>query len=98
MPAMGRNYIRHTMGQDWGGRRADNPKDAPKVTGKMVEQRAAELGMSVKREGPGWSMWLVQRPGDCWRNLGPTNFKALTSLNWIAEGGWDRIPLKPTAA
>ncbi len=86
---------RNTMGQDWGGRRADNPKDAPKITGDQIRARAAELGLEVKREDPGWSMWMVRQPGQSWFTLGTTNYVALGSLQSIADGEWPSIKPGP---
>lgn len=71
--------IRHTMGQDWGGRRKQNPNNAPKVSGKMVRDLALEMGLSVKRDGYG--MWFVYKDSNkIWYTLGSTNFLAFRNL------------------
>ena len=70
---------RHTMGQDWGGRRASNPAGIPRITARQVVKCAAEHGLVVKREGPGWSMWFVLRNGN-WITLGDTNYLAIQQL------------------
>ena len=79
---------RHTMGHDGGGRHATNPAGAPRVTAGMVLAAAKGAGVEIKREGAGWSMWLVQKPGDVWRNLASTNFQALEGLRRIQDGTW----------
>lgn len=71
---------RRTMGNDWGGRRAENPSDASRVSRAQVINAAAQAGVEVKRESGAWSMWWVLRPGDVWRTLASTNYQALHSL------------------
>lgn len=73
-------YTRHTMGQDWGGRSAANPKDAPKVTAVQVRAYAADAGVEVRRDPGGWSQWWIRRPGDVWRTGWTTNFLMLQGL------------------
>lgn len=68
------------MGNDWGGRLAANPADAPKVSREAVIKVAAELGVEVKRQKGGWAMWWIRKPGDVWRTLASTNYLARTSL------------------
>lgn len=76
---------RHTMGNDWGGRRAVNPPDAPRVTADQVREVAELAGVEVKRDGAGWTQWWVLRPGDVWRTLGATtNYLALQELQRLA--------------
>ncbi len=70
---------RHTMGQDWGGRPPANPPGCDKVTGSEIRQLAELLGIPVKREGGGWSMWLGFWDG-AWWTLGTTNWIARESL------------------
>lgn len=84
---MSRKMMRRTMGQDWGGRESTNPPNAPRVTRQQVENAAQEAGISVRREGPGWSMWMWQKPGEPWRVLGDTNFRALSMIRWLRERG-----------
>lgn len=71
---------RQTMGQDWGGRAAANPKDAPKVTAAQVRAYAQAAGVEVRRDTGGWSQWWIRRPGDVWRTGWPTNFLMLQAL------------------
>jgi hypothetical protein len=66
-------YIRHTMGNDWGGRRKQNPEGCPKVTWKDVFAYVASWGIHVKWGGPtavkmapggtGLRMIASRRPG-----------------------------------
>lgn len=68
------------MGQDWGGRCAANPKDAPRVTAEQVYEAAARAGVEVRRDKGGWSQWWIRRPGDVWRTAWSTNFLMLQAL------------------
>jgi len=69
---------RHTMGQDWGGRRALNPTGCPKVSGSDVRAYAAAHGFEVKREGLG--MWWFKSARHDWLTCGQTNYLALKHL------------------
>ena len=82
---MASSMRRRTMGNDWGGRKAENPGDAPRVTRAQVLGAAAAAGVQVRRESAGWSMWWVLRPGDVWRTLATTNFEAMRQLTKEAE-------------
>ncbi len=44
-------YIRHTMGNDWGGRRKQNPEGCPKVTQKDVFANVDSQGIRIKWGG-----------------------------------------------
>lgn len=77
---MPREMKRRTMGQDWGGRSSSNPPGTPRVSAGQVRSLALDLGIKSKRERAGWSMWMYQIPGDCWRVLGDTNYRALALL------------------
>lgn len=68
---------RHTMGNDWGGRRALNPDNCRKVSGDEVRSLASMLAVRVKRDGLG--MWFHEKDGQ-WITLGQTNFLALRQL------------------
>lgn len=74
------------MGNDYGGRRSDNPEGAPRVSAEQVRAAAQQAGVEVKRESVvsgsrrGWCMWWAKAPGDVWRTLETTNYKALYSL------------------
>lgn len=68
------------MGQDWGGRNAANPKDAPRVAAEQVYKAAAKAGVEVRRDQGGWSQWWIRRPGDVWRTGWSTNFLMLQAL------------------
>ncbi len=79
---------RRTMGNDYGGRKAENPAGATRVTKAQVLSAASAAGVQVKRESvrtgcasDGWSMWWVQRPGDVWRTLATTNYQAVQALH-----------------
>lgn len=72
--------IRHTMGNDWGGRSAANPAGSPRVTAAQVHEAAKAAGVDVRREGSGWSMWWARKPGENWLTLATTNFLALQAL------------------
>lgn len=76
------------MGRDWGGRRAPNPDNCPKVSGQDVRKRAEEIGLESKRDGLG--MWFFKRGGE-WYTLGQTNFLALNYLDHMDECAlWER--------
>jgi hypothetical protein len=64
---------RHTMGQDWGGRRRENPVDAPRVSRNDVLAAAAELAFTVRksRRFAGWEYHDADRG---WCSAGSTNF------------------------
>lgn len=83
---------RHTMGQDWGGRKPLNPLDCPKVTAKQVIAKAQDYGIEIFRggffsdgssypssQGP-W--WYKDRQGN-WLVLQNTNYLALTALEGL---------------
>ena len=78
---------RRTMGNDYGGRKAENPAGVARVTKEHVLSAASAAGVQVKRESvrtgcasDAWSMWWVQRPGDVWRTLATTNYQAVQAL------------------
>lgn len=71
---------RQTMGQDWGGRSAANPKGAPRVSVAQVRAYAESVGVAVRRAGPGWSMWWYLAPNDVWRQGYSTNLLMLKYL------------------
>lgn len=77
--------IRHTMGQDWGGRRKTNPEGTPKITMRQVNDYAKEIGVEVWREPGNYSMWWLMRNGKKYKTLGMTNFQALNYLHRLAE-------------
>lgn len=81
--------MRHTMGQDWGGRRKLNPDDAPRVSGKQVRAKATSLGIEIKNEGlyGRGGMWFWKRPDGKWYTLGQTNYLAIEQLSRIEETG-----------
>lgn len=82
-------YIRHTMGQDWGGRRRINPIDAPKVSKQDVYTFAEKHGINVQRaittgsglypsnQGP-W--WRFDRIKEEWLTCGNTNYECIHHL------------------
>lgn len=79
-------YRRHTMGQDWGGRKKLNPEDCPKVTSQQVAALAQDAGVEIFRGGfladgssyqePHGTWWYKDREGT-WRTLGMTNYLAI---------------------
>lgn len=81
--------MRHTMGQDWGGRRKQNPDNAPKVTAKMVNKFAKLHGFEIFRatqlpsgrlfEGSHASTWWIVVDGTNY-SMGETNYIALESM------------------
>lgn len=71
--------------QDWGGRRRDNPKGAPRVTREQVFAKAAHMGIQVRRPYGAWTEWMYF-DSDCWRNLERTNYLALKRLEAMAKG------------
>lgn len=84
--------MRHTMGQDWGGRRKVNPDGCPVITSKMVLAKADELGIEMLRGEPSTSpgggfipslggMWWIC--GDKLISAGATNYFALETLRRI---------------
>jgi hypothetical protein len=76
--------IRHTMGQDWGGRRAANPSDAPRITREQVEQYAQSIGVEIEREGKGmW--WFINKDNGKRYTLGQTNYLALEYLKQMKQ-------------
>lgn len=75
-----KRMTRHTMGNDYGGRKAVNPAGSPRVSVDQVYSAAQAAGVLVKRESAGWAMWWVQRPGDVWRTLATTNLLAVREL------------------
>lgn len=78
---MSRISNRHTMGQDWGGRRPLNPPNAPKVTGNMLFQYAKEHNIKIKRDGYWWAsgMWMYC-DNEKWFTAGQTNYLAMETL------------------
>lgn len=83
---------RHTMGQDWGGRRRENPENCPKVSQKDVITLAQALNIKVFRGGffangeaynePHGTWWYKDYQGT-WRTLGTTNYLAVMHLNGL---------------
>ena len=78
---------RQTMGNDYGGRKAENPDGVARVSREDVLSVAQTAGVQVKRESvrtgcvsAGWAMWWVLRPGDVWRTLATTNYRAVQEL------------------
>ena len=69
--------MRHTMGQDWGGRRKENPPNAPRITSCEVTEFAQQNDIETRREGLG--MWFYLKDS-IWYTLGQTNYLALTHL------------------
>ncbi|MFA5036422.1 MAG: hypothetical protein WC479_04530 [Candidatus Izemoplasmatales bacterium] len=87
---------RHTMGQDWGGRRKVNPENCPKVTDKEVEAKAKELVLEVQRgdfsrrdhgfmHSPQGTWWYRNPIDNKWYTIGATNYWALHFLCNIEE-------------
>ena len=83
---------RHSMGNDWGGRKPAIPGGTPRVHRDQVIAAADRAGVQVKRASPitglttaGWSMWWVLRPNDVWRTLATTNHQALKELEELAR-------------
>jgi len=81
---------RHTMGQDWGGRRKLNPNNAPVVTAKEVEDYAASMGVTVFRATQTRYSLHPSSRGTWWYetekgyvSLGDTNFIALQTLKCL---------------
>lgn len=75
------------MGNDYGGRKAENPAGVARVSRECVLSAAEAAGVKVKRESvrtgcasSAWSMWWVLRTGDVWRTLATTNHKAVQEL------------------
>lgn len=75
------------MGNDYGGRKAENPAGVARVTKEQVLSAASAAGVLVKRESVragcasnAWSIWWVLRPGDVWRTLATTNYQAMRVL------------------
>jgi len=75
-------YMRHTMGQDWGGRRKENPDNCPKISGKQVREKAKYLGIEVKRNG--YENWWYKNNGQ-WYTGGTTNYICWKLLDEIFE-------------
>ena len=90
---------RHTMGQEWGGRRKTNPENAPKVTRNMVINYAKNHSIYVFRGDflwvddvrskthSKWGQWWYLDEKDIWRTLGYTNYLALRNLQYMM-GEW----------
>jgi hypothetical protein len=78
--------MRHTMGQDWGGRQKANPADCQKVTASDVLTEAQKHGYTIRRDSPrSWSMWWICFPYSDRITIGTTNFIALQSIKRIAR-------------
>lgn len=82
-----KRMTRRTMGNDYGGRKAENPAGVLRVSREHVLSAAQTAGVQVKRESVrtgcasvGWAMWWVLRPGDVWRTLAATNYQAAQEL------------------
>lgn len=80
--------MRHTMGNDWGGRRKENPENVPRVTAKMVEDYAASIHVEIRRDGIR-GMWFYvggfKLESACWYTLGSTNYLALENLRKLQK-------------
>ncbi len=86
--------MRHTMGQDWGGRHKVNPENCPEVTQEEIITKALELDLKVKRgdfsrvdhkfvQGT-QGVWWYQNPiNNKWYTIGETNYWALYFLSNI---------------
>lgn len=75
---------RATMGNDWGGRSADNPKGAPRVTKAAVLALAEKHGFEMRR-GVGWTVWeLRPRGAKTWRTGYTTNYLMAAALPFYA--------------
>lgn len=83
MPSSG--WSRHTMGQDWGGRRKTNPDNCPKITRKMIEDLANENHIEVWNDGYGGyhGTWLYKKPDGINYVLGSTNYIAFEHLKRV---------------
>lgn len=68
--------MRHTMGQDWGGRKKANPDNVPKITKGMVEVEAIKKGFTARREGGNFSYWWLLKNNKRFIGLGMTNYIA----------------------
>ena len=85
---------RHTMGQDWGGRRKSNPDNCPKITKKMVYDLASELGIEIRRGDYFHDLsfyhsdrgtWWIYNIEFKWVTMGDTNYWAYCNLLKIKE-------------
>lgn len=96
------SYIRHTMGNDWGGRTRENPIGAKPVTKAQVEAAAEAAGVEVRRgdyrddgsfrpAAGSWSMWWVRRPGGVWRTLASTSYRAVEMLASGRIAAWSSL-------
>lgn len=68
--------MRHTMGQDWGGRRKSNPDECPIVSSVEVIAFAKERGFELRKN----VVWFVKEKDGEWRSIGDTNYWALENL------------------
>jgi hypothetical protein len=84
--------MRHTMGQDWGGRKRLNPENCAKITYKDVLEIAKQLSIEIKRgsysrydnnfiASKRGTWWIMKNDGD-WMTIGDTNYLAYT---WIMD-------------
>ena len=71
--------------QDWGGRRPENPPEAPKVTRKDLERFAQEHNFEIRRTGPGNGTWWTKCSDGVWRTAGMTNYLCLDHLKQRLE-------------
>lgn len=80
MPRSG--YSRHTMGNDWGGRRKMNPEGCPKVTRQDVLDYAKSKGVEVWNDGDygARGTWWQKDENGVSLTLGITNYIALQTL------------------
>jgi hypothetical protein len=84
------------MGQDWGGRRKQNPENCPVVTVKQVTDKALSMSVEVKRgdfhgsKNDRWfgecdhgTWWYLNKLNGMWYTIGDTNYLALCELSKI---------------
>lgn len=96
--------MRHTMGQDWGGRTPENPEGVPEVRREDVEEYARLHSFTIRKGwwtlgnklvtpkiGGTWWYWGA----DGWYTGGATNYLMLELLKRAASGAHDRVRLFP---
>jgi hypothetical protein len=86
------------MGNDYGGRRADNQAIAPRASRQDVLDAASLAEVEVKRESihsgialRAWTTWWVRQPGDVWRTLANTNSLAVLALDKQENARIDQV-------
>ena len=92
------SYIRHTMGNDWGGRRKQNPEGCPKVTWKDVFAYVASRGIHVKWGGPTAvenGTWWYWSSDDRFQTAGTTNYLCMEFLKSLQPSQWGIPPELP---